>query len=254
MKSTSIHNKDITVWFSCGAASAVAAKKTLELYGDNNRVRVVNNPIKEEHQDNQRFLKDVEKWLNVDIEFAINPKFPDQSCKTVWDTRQFMSGPIGAPCTLHLKKNARQVWEHKNNSDFIVLGFTSDEKKRAKRFSENQKQNLLPVLINENITKQDCFDILSQEKIKLPKIYSFGFPNANCIGCVKATSPTYWNLVRKTFPKVFEDRAKQSKQIGARLVRHKGERIFLSDLPLDAKGRDLKNYDFECGIFCEKKL
>ena len=88
----------------------------------------------------------------------------------------------------------------------------------------------------------------------MPKIYSFGFPNANCIGCVKATSPTYWNLVRKTFPKVFDDRAKQSKQIGARLVRHKGERIFLSDLPLDAKGRDLKNYDFECGIFCEKKL
>ena len=65
MKSTSIHDKDITVWFSCGAASAVAAKKTLELYGSNNRVRVVNNPIKEEHQDNQRFLKDVEKWLKM---------------------------------------------------------------------------------------------------------------------------------------------------------------------------------------------
>ena len=51
-------DKEITVWFSCGAASAVAAKKTIELYGDTNRVRVVNNPIKEEHHDNQRFLKD----------------------------------------------------------------------------------------------------------------------------------------------------------------------------------------------------
>ena len=24
----------------------------------------------------------------------------------------------------------------------------------------------------------------------------------------------------------------------------------LKDLPVDAKGRDLKSYDFECGIFC----
>jgi hypothetical protein len=49
----------IVVWFSCGAASAVAAKKTIELYGETNIIRIVNNPIKEEHEDNQRFLKDV---------------------------------------------------------------------------------------------------------------------------------------------------------------------------------------------------
>ena len=42
-------DKDITVWFSCGAASAVAAKKTIENYGACNNIRVVNNPIKEEH-------------------------------------------------------------------------------------------------------------------------------------------------------------------------------------------------------------
>ena len=53
-------DKTITVWFSCGAASAVAAKKTIELYGQDNHIRVVNNPIKEEHPDNVRFLKDVE--------------------------------------------------------------------------------------------------------------------------------------------------------------------------------------------------
>jgi hypothetical protein len=36
------------------------------------------------------------------------------------------------------------------------------------------------------------------------------------------------------------------------LVRYKGKRIPLSELPVDAKGRDLKSYDFECGIFCAK--
>ena len=54
--------KHIAVWFSCGAASAVAAKKTLELYPDA-KVSILNNPIKEEDDDNRRFLRDVETWL-----------------------------------------------------------------------------------------------------------------------------------------------------------------------------------------------
>ena len=248
-----IRDKDITVWFSCGAASAVAARKTIELYGHNNRIRVVNNPIKEEHEDNQRFLKDVEQWLGVEIEYAINPKFPDQSCETVWRERKFMAGNFGAPCTLHLKRNARQLWEAKNKSDYIVLGFTADEKKRAERFKDAQRNNLLTVLIDEGISKQGCFDILMKAGIKLPEIYSLGYPNANCIGCVKASSPTYWNLVRETFPAVFKQRMELSDELGASLVRYKGKRISLKELPADAKGRDLKTYDFECGIFCIKE-
>ena len=248
-----VKNKNITVWFSCGAASAVASKVTLDLYGADNNVRIVNNPIAEEHPDNQRFLKDIEKWLGVEIKYAINPKFPDQSCETVWEKTQYMAGNIGAPCTLHLKKNARLVWEIKNPTDYIVLGFTAEEEKRAIRFRENQRDNLLTVLIDKGITKQGCFDILLNEGIKLPEIYSFGYPNANCIGCVKATSPTYWNLVRQTFPDVFEKRVKLSEKLGAKLVRYKGQRIPLKELPVDAKGRDLKNYNFECGIFCMKE-
>ena len=34
----------IAVWFSCGAASAVAAKLTIERYGATHDIRVVNNP------------------------------------------------------------------------------------------------------------------------------------------------------------------------------------------------------------------
>jgi len=40
-------DKTIVVWFSCGAASAVAAKMTIDLYGADNTIRIVNNPIKE---------------------------------------------------------------------------------------------------------------------------------------------------------------------------------------------------------------
>ena len=53
----------IAVWFSCGAASACAAKLTIEKYGKTYNVRVLNTPILEEDQDNVRFLTDVQSWL-----------------------------------------------------------------------------------------------------------------------------------------------------------------------------------------------
>ena len=247
-----IKGKHIAVWFSCGAASAVAAKLTLEKYGSTNKVSIVNNPIKEEHEDNQRFLKDVEKWLAHPIEFATRSKYPDQSCEDVWEDRRFMSGIAGAPCTLELKKKARQEWENINNPDYTVLGFTSEEGHRADRFRLTERDTLLTPLIDANYDKQACFDVLVNAGIELPAIYKLGYPNANCIGCVKATSSTYWNLVRETFPDVFESRMKQSRDIGAKLAYYKGKRIFLDELPSDAKGHKLKDYDFECGLFCEE--
>lgn len=200
------------------------------------------------------FLRDVEEWLGVPIEFALNPRYPSASCVEVWEDRRFMAGVMGAPCTLELKKKARQHWESLNHVDWHVLGFTFDEKKRSDNFMLTERNNLLPVLIEDKITKKDCFRILRDANIELPRIYSLGYPNANCIGCVKATSPTYWNHVRQMHPATFEARAQQSRKIGARLVRVKGQRLFLDELPLDAQGAPMKTMDFECGIFCEEGL
>jgi hypothetical protein len=135
----------------------------------------------------------------------------------------------------------------------LVLGFTYDEIKRHERFILTERSNVIPVLIDLKITKKDCFDYLLSEGIKLPAIYDLGYPNANCIGCVKATSPTYWNHVRQTFPDVFQKRLEQSKGLGVKLVRYKGERIFLDQLPEGAKGKAMKNLkQVECGLFCEE--
>lgn len=243
----------IAVWFSCGAASAVAAQKTLERYGHRCNVRIVNNPVIEEDEDNRRFLKDVERWLGVPIETATNKNFPACSAVEVWDKRKFMSGKDGAPCTDELKKEARLQWERGNKPDWHVLGFTADEKQRAARFAKFERGNTLPVLIDAGITKGDCFKIIESAGISIPRVYKEGYPNANCIGCVKAGSPTYWNHVRTTRPDVFKSRAEQSRRIGAKLVKLNGHRIFLDELPADARGRPMKNMDFECGIFCEER-
>lgn len=242
----------IVVWFSCGAASAVAAQETLRQYGGRYEIRVVNSPIAEEDDDNRRFLQDVQKWLGVEVEIASSSKYLDNSAASVWEHRQFMASPYGAPCTQELKKKVRQEWESSNKPDWHVLGFTADEKKRYQKFVLTERENVLPVLIDAHLSKVECYTRLAEAGIKLPRAYRMGYPNANCIGCVKATSPTYWNHVRRMNPEVFQARAEQSRRIGARLVRYKGERIFLDELPEDAEGQPMKSMDAECGIFCEE--
>jgi hypothetical protein len=248
-----IKNKIIAVWFSCGAASAVAAKLALEKYGKHNEVKILNNPVLEEDEDNRRFRMQVGAWLGVQIELVLNPKWPSASAIDVWNKRKFMSGPKGAPCTGELKIQARQIWEKNNHADWHVLGFTSEEKDRFERFKLTERKNTLAPLIDQNLSKQDCFDVLLKSRLILPRVYSLGYPNANCIGCVKTASPEYWNHVRKVHPSVFKSRAEQSRAIGAKLVRVKGRRIFLDELREQDKGRPMKQYQFECGIFCEEK-
>lgn len=241
----------IAVWFSCGAASAVALKRTVEQYGDRYNILAVNTILKEEDEDNQRFKEDVAKWAGVEILHAGNRLYPDNSIVTVFNKRKYMSGVKGAPCTGVLKKEARYQFELENKIDYHVFGFTLEEKERSERFIKFERSNIFQVLINDGLTKQDCFNIIVAAGLRLPAIYTKGFPNANCIGCVKATSPTYWNLVRREYPEVFKERAEQSRALKCRLVRVKGKRLFLDELPEDAVGGKLKSY--ECGIFCETK-
>jgi len=241
----------IAVWFSCGAASAAALKLTVEKYGLES-VYAVNNPVVEEDEDNVRFARDVANWVGIDIQFAVNSKYPNASAVEVFEHRKGMSFPHGAPCTVELKKRARREWEKDNYVDWHVLGFTVEERSRHDRFVLTERENVLPILIDARMTKNDCADMIRAAGIKLPEIYSKGFPNANCVGCVKASSPTYWNLVRREYPNVFKERAEQSKRLGARLVRVAGKRIFLDDLDPSAKGRPLKVLP-DCGLFCEEK-
>lgn len=238
----------IVVWFSCGAASAIALKRTIEKYGSICQILAVNNPIKEEDEDNQRFLKDVEKWLGIKIESAINSKYPSCSIVEVFDDQNFMNNAKGlAYCTLELKQRARFEWEIKNRVDWTVMGYTKEEKNRFDRFVLKRPS----VHILHDTTKAECFFEVISAGIELPRSYSNGMPNANCKGCVKVTSPTYWNHVRKVYPEDFKQRAEQSREIGAKLVRVKGKRIFLDELDPKSMGRPMKNLNFECGIFCK---
>ena len=148
-----ISNKNITVWFSCGAASAVAAKKTIEIYGKNNNIRVVNNPIKEEHEDNQRFLKDVDKWLSSMVEAyemcGVTNTRHDFSDKEISDLRQFRRGvfakrKIKAGETLN-EDNIFYAWP---NQDEQLL---STDMSKFIEFTSNKTLDINEPIFNSNI-------------------------------------------------------------------------------------------------------
>lgn len=238
---TSFLEGRLLVWFSCGGASACALKLVSHL----NPIALYCNTAKDEHPDNARFLKDVEAWTGVKVQKIGSELY--QTTDEVFDATQYISGIGGARCTTELKKIPRIAYQWPE--DVHVFGYTTDEMDRLADFENNNFElNLAWPLVQAGMSKADCLQMIVEAGIAIPTMYLLGFKNNNCIGCVKATSPLYWNLVRKHFPEVFRRRAEQSRRLGVRLVRYKGERIFLDELPPNAIER--VEEDLSCGPQC----
>jgi len=241
-----ITERRVVVWFSCGAASAVAALLALKFYGPP-RVQIVYcDTLASEDSDNARFLADVSKWLHHPIHVIKSKKY--DSIDEVFEQERFMSGPKGARCTIEMKKVPR--FNYQRPDDIHVMGLTLDEHKRIEDFEpRNPELTCHWILRDSFIRKKDCYRILREAGIDLPRMYSLGFEHNNCIGCVKATSPAYWQQIAKHYPKHYARRARQSRDIGARLVRVNNERIFLDELDLTAIYPN-GDQTVECGLFC----
>jgi len=234
----------VIAWFSCGAASAVAAKMAVEKYGGRCTV-VYCDTSKDEHPDNLRFLMDVENWIGAKVQIINNPKYT--SVDDVFEQERYMSGINGARCTTEMKKIPRFFFQEPD--DVHIFGFTSDESKRIEKFKKNNPELICDFILEySGVTKELCYSALVKAGINLPKMYMLGYKNNNCIGCVKAQGGRYWNMIRRDFPEVFSKRVAQSRELGVRLVRFKGERIFLDELPPDYLSGELE--DISCGPDC----
>ena len=82
-------------------------------------------------------------------------------------------------------------------------------------------------------------------------MYELGFKNNNCMGCVRASSPTYWARVMLNFPAYFTSMCELSRRLNSKLITLAGERIYLDELPedVDYSAVDLDE-EIECGILC----
>lgn len=217
----------VLAWFSCGAASAVAAKLAVEEYGESCEVCYCWT-MSTEHPDNARFLSDIEKWLGKPITILQSQTFA--TVDDVFKARRYLSGIKGAPCTGEMKKVPRLNYQRPN--DVHIFGYTAEEATRIRLFQDAYPDIKTEwPLLERGLSKTDCLAVLKFSGIALPVMYQLGFRNNNCLGCVKATSGVYWDKVRRLFPSVFARRVAQSRAYGVRLVRHKGKRIFLDELP-----------------------
>lgn len=231
------------VWLSAGVSSFIAGyivRDTVDewIYID----------VKDQHPDSMRFVHDCEKLLGKKITILKSEKYEDVEdvCRKV----NFLTSPAGSPCTGLLKKAVRKRWEnefyeregHMNLT--YVWGFDSREIQRAEnmRLNFSEFNHEFP-LIDRHITKEDGHSLAMKLGLKRPVMYDLGFPNNNCIGCLKAGMYT-WNLVRKHFPEVFEKRAKLERDLGHSCL--KG--VFLDEL--DPKAGKPNEVVPECSIFC----
>jgi len=238
--------KRTVVWFSCGSASAVAAKITLSEAGG---AELAYCDTGSEHPDNVRFMRDVEGWLGVKVTVLKSDKYRD-----IWDVfhrRRFLNSPAGALCTVELKKIPR--FRFQRPDDIQVFGYTVGEEARAARFRDaNFDVEMQTPLIERGLTKADCHAVIREAGIKVPEMYRLGYVNNNCIGCVKGGAG-YWNKIRRDFPEVFDRMAKQERELGATVLRKDGEPLYLDQLP-KGMGRYSSEPPVFCGLLCESVI
>lgn len=232
-------------WVSCGITSAVACKQAIMKYGKEN-IELYYMVIDTAHSDNERFLKDLEEWYDLPITKIRSDKYTDQL--DVIEETGYVNGPQGARCTLELKKKVRWALEEKVKFSAQIFGFefVPKEINRALRFNEQYPlaKAIFP-LIETYLTKQNCAEILRFANIELPEMYKLGYPNNNCIGCVKG-GMGYWNNIRVDFPEVFNKMAIAERKAGHSCIKE----TFLDEL--DAKrGRKMKIIMPDCGNYCE---
>jgi hypothetical protein len=236
------------IWWSTGAASAVAARLTLR---EEPEAVIARCETGNEDLDNYRFEDDVMRRLNASATVLKSEKYT--SVPEVWQRERYMAGNEGAPCTREMKIIPRLAFQRP--TDVHVFGYTADasDVKRFGRLKANYPElTVRAPLIERGITKAACLAMVQSWGIAIPRSYEMGFPNANCLqsGCVKATSPAYWALYRKHFPENFARTASLARELGARLARLNGERVFIDEIPADHPVTDpiVPACDFLCHL------
>ena len=229
-------------WISAGVSSFMAGW----LAGDVDKWIYID--IDDQHEDSMRFIKDIEKAIGKEVEILRSEQYRTvEECvlafggfKNPWNNF--------APCTNWLKKRVRKAWEaaHEDYDLTYVWGFDLKEKNRAERTVEANPQasHEFP-LIEKNLSKEEVHVLFERTfDFKRPLMYDMGYPNNNCIGCVKGGAG-YWNRIRKDFPEVFKKRAELERKVGYSIL--KG--TYLDELDPNKGNMNTEIFP-DCGIMC----
>ena len=228
-------------WFSAGVSSAVATKLS-------NPDRIFYNPVADMHPDTHRFIRDCATWFGKPVELmsgrvgSVEDACRLASCLTI--PRSFTA------CTKHLKIAVRKAWEKNNpGRHTYIWGMDLKEAERAENLvARNPDYDHEFPLINAGMSKEDAHGYLARAGIKRPAMYDEGYPNNNCLGCIRGKLG-YWNKIRIDYPKIFKSRSRLERVIGHSII----PGVYLDQLP-QWRGKKLKPIVAECGAACEISL
>lgn len=230
-------------WLSGGVSSFISAYLVKEQLDE-----LIYIDIEDQHEDTLRFVKECANKIGVPLTIL---KSPYGSVENVINQFQYINGPAGAKCTEVLKRRERAKWEeaHKDKQLVYVWGYDYNEERRIERIQESlpHAEHIFP-LRDKGIDKDQAHGMLKMLNIKRPKLYDMGYPNNNCVGCVKG-SLGYWNKIRQDFPEVFKRRAELERRWNRSCILVKGEKVFLDELE-QHRGLELEPIKTFCGMSC----
>lgn len=226
-------------WFSTGISIFVACYLAKDVD------EIIYTHVSNQHSDSLRFLHDCEELLGRKITIIQSEEY--SSVDDVIERTRCINTPFGAPCTDKLKKRVRMKWERENpDHHTYVWGYDLNEKNRAEKTCEalSDYDHEFP-LIENGLTKQEAHGIADKLGLKRPIMYDLGYPNNNCIGCVKG-GMGYWNKIRVDFPEAFERRARQERELNHSCING----VFLDELEPD-RGNINTEIMEDCTIACQ---
>ena len=230
-------------WFSAGVSSAAAIKIALDEGLDIDLYYVDTGAVS---PDNDRFIKDCERWYSREIARVKNCKYDNPL--DVARKRKIFNTPNGSPCTMFLKREVYKQIQKRYGEYVNVIGYDYSPREidRAVRYKLEIGNAYFP-LIEHRIDKPTAMKMLADAGIELPEFYRNGYRNNNCIGCFKGGCG-YWNKIRRDYPQVFSETATLEREIGASVLKDKGRPLYLDELP-PSKGiyKPIEPCD---GLFC----
>jgi hypothetical protein len=198
----------VSVQFSGGAASYVAAKLILEEFGHDGVALIFADTLIED-EDLYRFLKDAEETLQHPIIRISEGRDP----WTVFFDERMMGNSRVDPCSKILKRKLLDRWRVENCTPdcTLVIGYDASEDFRFQPLKARMAPvNVRAPLLEQGVWKEQAYARVEADGLRLPRLYKMGFPHNNCGGfCVKAGHGSFALLLENLPARYAEHEAKE---------------------------------------------
>jgi hypothetical protein len=191
------------VHYSGGICSFWAAKRVIERHGRENVILLFAD-TRMEDEDLYRFLQETSGHLGVPISVLTDGQTP-------WDLfkKKGMLGNSRFPlCSVTLKRDQLDAWRVENcdpakHRFYLGMDWTETHRMDGVGSKPGMRQIFAPFTVEAPMMDEPIWDKCRMMKelealgIKLPRLYSMGFPHNNCGGfCVKAGHAQFAHLLK----------------------------------------------------------